>query len=605
VFAALLCIVYSSPEAIYRNWPQWGGGDQHSKLQAQHYDSALLCGVQSEGASLPTTTGESIIFNGVHYYVQTGTGSIVAYDLVQQTNLWTISDIVQSTTTSYSSRYLNSPIYFAQISNGTDYLFGIFSVSNLTTTSWAFLVNITGGAGVVQGSWMLKPDEFDGNITGLVVLPQVYLLVSSIQVTAILPPFFPNGTALPNLDSPWNKKIHGLSLPSTVQSDDNSQPEIALFSDKLLQIVNPDTGDVTSHTDVPSAMELLFGSGPYLFFSSTSGGVYLSYPSMMAENIIGYVPMAASGTDHDSSFIGYNKMTDVVSFFEINNGTTPPLKKTWDFHLGEDSGMVSVSVDYSGPIYVVEPTRVIALTRKGKPAWTLSMSTSVMSPILVSVNTSSYLLIDTPGSSPSLQIYAAACNLAHGKCDPKGFTCMCNTTWFGTACDTLCKPEITCNGKGTCQNGTGMCMCSQDYYRSDCSQYCKTGELGVGGANCVAGQGLCDKHTGNCNCNPTFYNVSCQTKCENRTNCHGNGTCNSVGLCDCIPGGMFEPTVHGGPGCDVMVTNLSFVAFVLAAALIGVLCFGLCCCCFIEKQKKIEKEQYQPLAHEDKHQRRK
>ncbi|CAM9386537.1 unnamed protein product [Pylaiella littoralis] len=95
--------------------------------------------------------------------------------------------------------------------------------------------------------------------------------------------------------------------------------------------------------------------------------------------------------------------------------------------------------------------------------------------------------------------------------------------------------EITCSGKGACNNVTGGCTCHPNFYGGDCSlRKCPTGKAWFDearadnaahsyGAECGA-MGNCDHATGQCVCREGWTGAACG-RLECGGGCSGNGAC--------------------------------------------------------------------------------
>ncbi|CAB1097259.1 unnamed protein product [Ectocarpus sp. CCAP 1310/34] len=96
--------------------------------------------------------------------------------------------------------------------------------------------------------------------------------------------------------------------------------------------------------------------------------------------------------------------------------------------------------------------------------------------------------------------------------------------------------EVTCAGKGACNNATGGCICHPDFYGGDCSiRKCPTGKVAwfdearadnaahSYGAECGA-MGNCNHATGECVCREGWTGAACgRLGCD--ADCNGNGRC--------------------------------------------------------------------------------
>jgi len=130
-------------------------------------------------------------------------------------------------------------------------------------------------------------------------------------------------------------------------------------------------------------------------------------------------------------------------------------------------------------------------------------------------------------------------------------TCTCAAGYYGgpnKSCEfKVCPGNGNCNGKGSCDNVTGLCTCYTKYYGVECQRMKCEASPGVlveadNSAVC-SGHGACNTDTGACQCGGRYSGDVCQyILCPN--NCNGRGACNLAnGTCQCNAG-------FGGSQCE-------------------------------------------------------
>ena len=121
-------------------------------------------------------------------------------------------------------------------------------------------------------------------------------------------------------------------------------------------------------------------------------------------------------------------------------------------------------------------------------------------------------------------------------------TCTCGAGYYhgpNSACEfKVCPGNGNCNGRGTCDNVTGLCTCYTKYYGTECQRMKCEASPGVlveaTNAAVCSGRGACNTDNGACQCGGGYSGSVCQyILCPN--NCNGRGACNMVnGTCNCF-----------------------------------------------------------------------
>lgn len=561
----------------YRNWPQWGNDESHMRYQSFDDKQATpnLCAV-TPLTTINTTSNSAIVYQGVQYYATDN--YVISYNLdsgsvgfsVDATNL-----------TGFSP---NSVVSLSMIQiNSTNYIIGFFTDTN--ASSVVFLLQLDGS--VIWSGF----DAGIHNATSITVHSWSAIVLgyeSHIEVISL--PVEQNkiqqGKPYKHLWSTNPKESYSYAI--LTRGDEVS---VVLFSPPTLDIRKAAHGGDRIHTmDFPTATELVYVNPQTIVLASATSGILVSIQDYSVNHLDNIVPLAAASMD---TLVGYNTTTgEVVLMPSAVNGTNQKWGTAYPL-----SGRITASVDGAGIVYIVANDKLVAFKLvDGKHLWEfhLDLASYFGSPIIASSTSVSYLFVDT--GNQTLQVYKGACNTANATCSENtDFVCSCDQAFYGYTCSTFCQANITCSDSGSCNPENGKCACNNYYYGSNCGQYCNDiTDKGKQKQNCF--HGSCNKNTGQCHCDQDYFTNDCSVYCNDTATCHTpNGTCGTDGKCNCIAGSFFDITVHGGRNCD-LVTNLSFVAFLIAIIVIAMLCAGIAVCCCCEKTRKLERDQFSLLT---------